>query len=52
VRLTGLRGWPVWVLPNVTTLAPILAVPRVFRAGGTITDISDVYSGSDQRRAS
>jgi hypothetical protein len=47
VRLTGLRGWPVWVLPDVTTLdCPRLVKARAFRAGGTVTQISDVYSGS------
>lgn len=45
-RLTGLRGWPVWVLPDVTVLdIPGLAKARAFRAGGTIANISDVYSG-------
>jgi hypothetical protein len=46
VRLTGLRGWPVWVLPDATTLGPEMTKARAFRSGGTITQISDVYSGS------
>ncbi len=46
VRLTGLRGWPVWVLPDVTTLGPDFGRARAFKAGGTITSISEVYSGS------
>ena len=47
VRLTGLRGWPVWVLPDVTTLdLPGLVKARAFRSGGTVGQISDVYSGS------
>jgi len=46
-RLTGLRGWPVWVLPDVTTLDfPGMRKARAFRAGGTISQISDIYSGS------
>ena len=46
VRPSGLRGWPVWVLPDVTTLGPDLDKARAFSRGGTITQISDVYSGS------
>ena len=46
-RLTGLRGWPAWVLPDVTTLdLPGLVKARAFRPGGTVGQISDVYSGS------
>ena len=46
-RLTGLRGWPVWVLPDVTTLdLPGLGKARAFRSGGTVGQISDVYGGS------
>lgn len=46
-RLTGLRGWPVWVLPDATTLDfPGMLKARAFRAGGTISQISDIYSGS------
>lgn len=46
-RLTGLRGWPAWVLPDVTTLdLPGLVKARAFRSGGTVGQISDVYSGS------
>lgn len=34
VRLTGLRGWPVWVLPDVTTLdLGKLIGARAFQAG-------------------
>jgi hypothetical protein len=46
VRLTGLRGWPVWVLPDATTIGPGLGRTRALAAGGTITQISDVYRGS------
>jgi hypothetical protein len=46
-RLTGLRGWPVWVLPDATTLGPRITEARVFGAGGgTVTQISDIYSRS------
>ena len=45
-RLTGLRGWPVWVTPDVTSHDPELLRARAFRRGGTICSISDVYSGS------
>jgi hypothetical protein len=46
VRLTGLRGWPVWVLPDATTLdLDRLPAARAFRAGGTITQISEIYAG-------
>jgi len=46
VRLTGLRGWPVWVLPDVTTLdVDKLPAARAFRAGGTVTQIADIYAG-------
>ena len=46
VRLTGLRGWPVWVLPDVTTLdLDKLPAARAFRAGGTVTQIADIYAG-------
>jgi hypothetical protein len=46
-RLTGLRGWPVWILPDVTTLDLAgLAKARAFRSGGTVSQIGDVYSGS------
>jgi len=35
------------VLPDVTTLdGPGLVKARAFKAGGTVTQISDVYSGS------
>jgi hypothetical protein len=46
VRLTGLRGWPVWVLPDATAHGPAMTKARAFRTGGTITNISDVYGGS------
>jgi hypothetical protein len=46
-RLTGLRGWPVWVLPDATTLGTRITEARAFEAGGgTITQMSDIYSGS------
>jgi hypothetical protein len=46
VRLTGLRGWPVWVLPDITTLdLDRLPAARIFRAGATITQMSDIYAG-------
>lgn len=46
-RLTGLCGWPVWALPDVTTLDfPALVKARAFKGNGTVTQISDVYSGS------
>jgi hypothetical protein len=46
VRLAGLRGWPVWVLTDATTFGPGMTKARAFRHGGTICQISDVYSGS------
>jgi hypothetical protein len=46
VRLTGLRGWPVWVVPDATTPDPEVLKARAFMYGGTICTISEVYSGS------
>jgi hypothetical protein len=46
VRLTGLRGWPVWVLPDATIFGPGMTKARAFQGGGTVTQISDVYGGS------
>jgi len=46
VRLTGLRGWPVWVLPDATIFGPGMTKARAFQGGGTITQISDVYGAS------
>jgi len=46
-RLTGLPGWPVWVFPDVTTLdIPGMGKARAFSRHGSVTKISDVYSGS------
>jgi hypothetical protein len=45
VRLTGLRGWPVWVVPDGTKNDPGLFKSRAFRDGGGICTIGDVYSG-------
>ena len=46
VRLTGLRGWPVWVVPDATKHDPEVLKARAFRPGGAICTISDVYGGS------
>jgi hypothetical protein len=46
VRLTGLRGWPVWVVPDGTTNDPGMFKARAFRDGGGICTIGDVYDGS------
>ena len=46
VRLTGLRGWPVWVVPDATGHDPGVLKARAFAPGGAICTISDVYSGS------
>ena len=43
VRLTGLRGWPVWVVPDATKHDPEVLKARAFRPGGAICTISDVY---------
>ena len=45
VRLTGLRGWLVWVVPDATKNDPGVFKARAFRDGGGICTISDVYSG-------
>jgi hypothetical protein len=45
VRLTGLRGWPVWVVPDATKHDPEVLKARAFGPGGAICTISDVYSG-------
>ena len=45
-RLTGLRGWPVWVTPDATSYDPEVLKARAFRRGGTICSIGDVYGGS------
>jgi hypothetical protein len=46
LRLTGLQGWPVWVVPDATRYDPEVLKARAFRYGGTICTISEVYSGS------
>ena len=46
VRLTGLRGWPVWVVPDATEHDPGVLKARAFAPGGAICTIGDVYSGS------
>jgi hypothetical protein len=46
VRLTGLRGWPVWVVPTATKHDPEVLKARAFRPGGAICTISDVYDGA------
>ena len=46
VRLTGLRGWPVWVVPDGTKNDPGVFKSRAFRDGGSICTIGDVYDGS------
>ncbi len=46
IRLTGLRGWPVWVSPDATGHDPQVLKARAFRYGGTICSIADVYGGS------
>jgi len=46
VRLTGLRGWPVWVVPTATEHDPGVLKARAFRPGGAICTISDVYDGA------
>ena len=45
-RLTGLRGWPVWVTPDATGHDPQVLKARAFKRGGTICSIGDVYAGS------
>jgi hypothetical protein len=45
VRLTGLRGWPVWVVPDATTPDPGVLKAHAFRRGGTICTISEVSGG-------
>jgi hypothetical protein len=46
VRLTGLQGWPVWAVPDATSLGPEVVKARAFRYRGTIANIGDVYRGS------
>ena len=46
VRLTGLRGWPVWVVPDATRHDPEVLKARALGPGGAICTISDVYGGS------
>lgn len=46
VRLTGLRGWPVWVVPDATKHDPEVLKARAFGPGAAICTISDVYDGS------
>jgi len=46
VRLTGLRGRPVWVVPDATKHDPEVLKERAFRPGGAICTISDVYGGA------
>ncbi len=36
----------MWVLPDATTFGPGMTKARAFQDGGTITQLSDVYSGS------
>jgi hypothetical protein len=49
VRLTGLRGWPVWVVPDGTKHDPAVLKARAFAPGGAICAISDVYNGELDR---
>jgi hypothetical protein len=46
VQLTGLRGWPVWVVPDATRHDQGVLKARAFGPGGAICTISDVRSGS------
>ena len=46
VRLTGMRGWPVYVVPDATKHDQGVLKARAFGPGGAICTISDVYSGS------
>jgi hypothetical protein len=45
VRLTGLRGWPVWVTPDATRHDPQVLKARAFRHGGTICTIGEARDG-------
>jgi len=45
VRLTGLRGSPVWVTPDATRHDPGVLEARAFRYGGTICSIGEVAAG-------
>ncbi len=46
VRLTGLQGWPLWVVPDATKYDRGVLKARAFRHGGSICTISEVYGGS------
>lgn len=46
VRLTGLRGWPVWVVPDATKHDQRVLKARAFGPGGAICTISDVSGGA------
>lgn len=46
VRLTGLRGRPLWVLPDATTIDPGLSSARALAGPGAVTKVSDIYRGA------
>jgi hypothetical protein len=46
VRLTGLRGRPVWVVPDATKHDREVLRARAFGPGGAICTIGDLYEGS------
>lgn len=45
VRLTGLKGFPAWLVPDVTTLADELDDARCFSRGGARWNFRDIESG-------
>jgi hypothetical protein len=46
VRLTGLKGWMVWLVPDKTSLTdPSLTRARCFRSGGTILTVGELLDG-------